>query len=239
MAVARKDMAVLVVLGLLVLGGRKALASSPARGGKGKGARKRRETPEEAAADGAHLVQRANQQTALAWAPIFAAQSLHKGEGAPMHITPELAAALARWTGIESSGIPITSARDERGIMQVGPTLGGPATKPPPPAFNDGEWLTLSDPDTPHDIQAGWAMHYVDWLYGRAVKYIKDPPADLVDELWYAKLYHQRPVDVAEGKMHGPAVAMARELAKRWADDAVAMHRLRAANVVAWGNPTP
>jgi hypothetical protein len=227
---------ILVVLGLLMMGGRKAFASSPASKGKGKG--KRRETPEEAAADGAHLVQRANQQTALAWAPVFAALSIHS-TGAPIHVPPELAAALARWTGIESSGIPITSARDERGIMQVGPGLGGPATKPPPPAFNDGEWLTLSDPETSHDTQAGWGMHYVDWLYGRASKYIKDAPADLVDQLWYAKLYHQRPVDVATGKMHGPAVAMARELAKRWADDATAMHRLRAANVVAWGTPTP
>jgi hypothetical protein len=146
----------------------------------------------------------------------------------------ELAGALARWAGIESSGNPTAvSSLGERGLMQAGPQSVDEG------ALSPDQWDALINPDTGPSTHAGIAMHYVDWLYGRAARYIKAPPTGALDQLWYAKLYHQRPVDVRDGKMHGPAIPMARELARRWARDPKAMHRLRAANVVAWGTPTP
>lgn len=225
MGLTRNDSIFAVIVGLLMLGGKKAFAAMTSSHDDGS--------------DGAKLLARANQQAALAWVPIFA--SVHvEAKGTHPTISDAMAHAYARWAGVESSGNPITSSRiDERGLMQVGPKLGGPDTVPPPPAFGQAEWVALTDPETHPDEQAAMAIHYVDWLYGRALKYIADPPSDPVDQVWYAKLYHQRPVDLRDGKLHGPAIPMARELAKRWANDSKAMHRLRAANVVAFGVPTP
>ena len=71
----------------------------------------------------------------------------------------------------------------------------------------------------------------------RAARYIETPPVDPVDQIWYAYLYHQRPVDVRDSHMHGPAAEMSIELAADWHTDAHKLHRLMAANVVAWGDP--
>lgn len=231
MGLTKSDTAVAVALGLLLLGGRKALASSPVIP-----ASRRREDDE---ADGAHLVARANQAPALAWADVFAALKVRPADGGDVHPYPRNAAeALARWTGIESSGDPLaTSSRGERGLMQAGPQSVEEG------ALLPAEWDALIDPNTGPSGQASIAVRYVDWLWGRARRFVKDAPPNTadhaVDHIWYSKLYHQRPVDLRDGRMHGPALAMARELAQRWANDPKAMHRLRAANVVAWGNPSP
>lgn len=224
MGLTKSDSAIAAAIGLILLAGRKVFAASPDKTGN---------------IDGEKLIARANQPTALAWVPIF--HSAHiQVKGHPEELSNELAQAYARWAGIESSGIPTKPSRlDERGLFQVGPKLGGPATVPPPPAFEQSDWVALSDPDTTQEQHADMAIHYVDWLYGRALKYIADPPTDPIDQTWYAKLYHQRPADLKDGKLHGPAVPMARELAKRWSNDAKAMHRLRAANVVAFGVYNP
>lgn len=224
MPISKNDTVIGVIVGLILLGGRKAFAAVSQK------------TIDD---DGAKLMARANQPTALAWVPVF--MSAHvQAKGAPVHITEALAQAYARWAGIESSGNALANSRiDERGLMQVGPLLGGPATQPPPPAFEQSDWVALTDPETSHERQADMAIHYVDWLYGRALKYIANPSSDPIDQVWYAKLYHQRPVDLRDGKMGGPAREMARTLAKRWAGDSKAMHRLRAANVVAFGVPNP
>lgn len=227
MGLSKSDTAVAVVAGLILLGAKKAFASESPSGKKAS------------SDDGTKLVARANQPAAMAWIPAF--MQVHAmSKGTPIHITEPLAQAYARWAGIESSGNPLIPSRlDERGLMQVGPALGGPATTPPPPAFEQSDWVALTDPETSHEQHVDMAIHYVDWLYGRAAHYISDPPTDGIDQIWYAKLYHQRPVDLRDGKMHGPAIAMAKELASRWANDAKSMHRLRAANVVAFGTPTP
>lgn len=231
MGVTKEDTAIALGLGLILLGGRKAAAASSGPSSA------RPPSPAGGAADaedGAKLVARANQPQAQEWAAVFAAQKLHPRSGEALDMPPALAAALARWVGIESSGNPtIVSSAGERGLMQAGPQSVDEG------ALSPDQWEALVNPDTGNDAHAGIAMHYVDWLYGRAARLIKDPPSGALDQIWYAKLYHQRPVDVRDGKMHGAAIPMARELARRWARDPKAMHRLRAANVVAWGTPTP
>lgn len=231
MGLRKDDTALAVGVGLLLFGGKRALASSSS-----SSPRVKTPTAEE---DGAHLVERANQAPALAWADIFAALKVRPADGGDVHLYPRDAAeALARWSGIENSGDPITPSRiGERGLMQAGTQSVAEG------ALLPAEWDALIDPETGATTHASIAVRYVDWLWTRARRYVKDAPPNTgdhaVDQIWYAKLYHQRPVDVRDGRMHGPALAMARELAKRWANDPKAMHRLRAANVVAWGNPTP
>lgn len=225
MPISKNDTVIGVIVGLILLGGKKVFAAASSRNDDDS--------------DGAKLLARANQPAALSWVPVFM-QAHVIAKGSPVHITEPIAQAYARWAGIESSGNPMAHSRlDERGLMQVGVKLGGPETDPPPPAFEQPDWISLTDPDTSREQQADMAIHYVDWLYGRALKYITDPPTNPIDQIWYAKLYHQRPVDLRDGKLHGEALPMARELAKRWSTDAKAMHRLRAANVVAFGVPTP
>lgn len=208
-----KDDAIAIAAGLLLIGGKKALASSTGR--------RVLSSPED---DGAALVKRANQRRALDWAMVFV-------EGGA---DPVSADAFARWAGIESSGNALESSRlGERGLMQAGPQTveeGG---------LLPVEWAALINPKTTRAQQAGLAVKYVDWLWRQAQRHLTEPPSSIVDQIWYAKLYHQRPVDVRDGHMHGEAAPMARELAERWAADALAMHRLRAANVVAWGTPAP
>ena len=212
MGVSKDDAAIAAGVALLLFGGRKALASSSSK------------APASAADDGAALVKRANQERARAWTLAFT-----DGGGAP-----DVAAALARWIGIESSGDALNKSRlNERGLMQAGPQTvaeGG---------LTQQEWDALTNPATSKAAQAGLAVKYVAWLWSRAQRYIDAPPTDDIDQIWYAKLYHQWPVDVRDGELHGEALSMARELATRWASDAKRMHRLRAANVVAWGRPEP
>lgn len=227
MAFTKQDTTAAAIVGLLLLGGagaRKAFASTPGKTPAGGAGPKPPPTPE---ADGAALLKRANQANAHAWAVTFVDN--------PSHATsPLAAAALARWAGIESSGKATNRSRlDERGLMQAGPA-----------AVTDGE-LTQAEfdqliaPSTTKAQHAALAIKYVDALANKAMTYVPHPPSDPVELIWYAKLWHQRPVDVRDAGMTGDAIADARRLAVQWAADAKAMHRLRAANVVAWGTATP
>jgi len=195
--------------------------------GKGGGARAA-ETKRTAADDGQALVARADQQSAKPWATLF------KSQDAP----PLLADALARWVGIESSGNATKpSPLGERGPMQIGAQTFARMKKDG--VYTDADWDKLISPATPLEEQARLAYKFTTWLWARAKRYVKNPPNDYISAIWYSKLYHQRPVDVRDGGMHGPAGLMALELADRWKTDANKMHRLRAANVVAWGTPEP
>ena len=212
MGISKKDTAVAGGVLLLLLATKKALASTT------------KETPKKADDDGAKLLARATQANANRWVTLFVDHP----------VSPLTAAALARWAGIESSGNATAHSRlDERGLMQAG------ASTVAEGGMSATDWSRLINSATTNKEQVALAVHYVNWLFERAAKYIAQAPKDPVDQVWYAKLYHQRPVDVRDGKMHGAAADMARELAERWKGDAKAMHRLRAANVVAWGTSEP
>ena len=109
-------------------------------------------------------------------------------------------------------------------------------------ALTDLEWSALLNPSTTNQQHAHMAMRQANWLWHRADPHIANPPdpvTDPISGIWYAYLEQQRPTDVRDGNLHGPALSMARELAQTWAGDAGKMHRLRAANVVAFGTPNP
>lgn len=214
----KNDTIAAVIVGLILLGGGAALAAT-------SDDKKRKQLPGgNPDDDGRKLVARANQKQASAWASDFV--------GHPMD--PLSAAALARWAGLESSGDPLAKSRlNERGLMQAGPQ-----------SVSEGEmtqaaWDAMSDPKTSRRDQADIAANYVDALVKKASTHLGHAPADPIDRIWYAKLYHQRPVDVRDSHLTGVALDDARRLATEWAGDPKAMHRLRAANVVAWGTPTP
>jgi hypothetical protein len=180
--------------------------------------------PPDPKADGAALMKRANQKAAAGWASLFA----------DSFASPLASAGLARWAGIESSGNPTAKSRlNERGLLQAG------AQTVAEGGLTAEEFDALINPATSKQRHAAIAVKYADWLAQRASRHLAHPPADPVDLLWYAKLYHQRPVDVRDGQLSGVALDDARRLATAWANDAKAMHRLRAANVVAWGTATP
>lgn len=172
--------------------------------------------------DAAHLLARANQTHGASWATLFS----------DVPVSPLVAQALARWAMLESSGNPVAVSKlGERGLMQAGPQTvseGG---------MSKATWDKLTSRSTSLAEQAQIAVSYVDWLWQRAARYIEAPPVDPVDQVWYAYLYHQRPVDVRDGHMHGPAAEMSIELASTWHADPHKLHRLMAANVVAWGDP--
>ncbi len=192
---------------------------------KGKGARAA-ETRQKAADDGQALAARANQKSAQPWVALFKAQD----------VPTQLAEALARWAGIESSGNPlIVSSLGERGLLQLGPAMFKDVRAAG--VLTDADWIALSSPATKNEEHARLNYKLANWLWQRALRFVKNPPKDFISGVWYAKLYHQRPVDVRDGGMHGDAFQMARELADRWKSDPKKMHRLRAANVVAWGSP--
>lgn len=208
--------------GLIALGAMMLLG-----GGGAAAATARRQDAADEAVDGARLVARANATATKPWIDRFV-----RG-GAPR----PLAEALARWAGIESTGNPLAVSRlGERGLMQISEQE---ALKEKPPALTWSEWIDMTRKETPPEQHARIAQQVASWEWTKAKKHIQDAPADFTSGIWYAKLYHQRPVDVRDGKMHGPALPMAHELAVRWAGDAAKMHRLRAANVVAWGVPKP
>jgi hypothetical protein len=219
MAISKRDTAIAAAVALLLIGGKKAFAST---GGKALADPK---------ADGDALMKRANQKAALAWASVFL----------ELPVSLLTAAALARWAGIESSGNPLAKSRlNERGLMQAG------AQSVAEGALTQAEWDALIDPKTAKADQAHLAAKYVDWLASRAAHFLASDPADPIDRIWYAKLYHQRPVDVRD--VVGPlthqlsttnAHTIAGALAATWATSAAHMHRLRAANVIAWGTPEP
>jgi hypothetical protein len=215
------DQALLVVAALLM--GKKGASGSGSGGKKPSGSDAR--TSSKAADDGAKLLARANQPATERWVTLFQQQD----------VPAELARALARWAGIESSGDPhAVSSKGERGLLQVTKT-----TALTEGALSSAEWDQLGNPSTTNEEHARIAYKLANWLWQRAKKHVANAPEDYISAAWYAKLYHQRPVDVRDGKMHGPALLMARELAERWKSDAKKMHRLRAANVVAFGMPEP
>lgn len=215
-----KHKAVIVgVLLWLISRGRGASAATKSVVKSGKG-----ENKQEAADDGQKLVLRANQTAAQSWEPLFLAQDA----------TDRQSRELARWAGIESSGdATAVSSLGERGLLQLGKGMVKDG------ALTSAEFDQLISPATTREEHARLNFKIVKWLVARVAKHVDNFPTDGSDQIWYAKLYHQRPVDVRDGHMHGPAALMARELALRWAKDPKAMHRLRAANVVAWNTPDP
>jgi hypothetical protein len=254
-AFSKQDTAIAAGVLLLVFAGRKALAASK----PGASSPPPPKPPIDPKADGAALLKRANQAAAAAWAvtfasvpdhpisPLTAAALLKRANQAaaaawavtfasvPDHpISPLTAAALARWAGIESSGKATNASRlNERGLLQAGPQTvdeGG---------LTQSEFDALIAASTSRAQHAALAIKYADWLAKKAFTYVARPPVDPVEIIWYAKLWHQRPVDVRDNGLTGDAIADARMLALKWAADPKAMHRLRAANVVAWGTPTP
>lgn len=178
------------------------------------------------ATDGAVLLARANQPAAKKWAIIFRSQD-----------QPALVAdALARWAGIESSGNPLEiSSKGERGLFQCMQATALQAAGP----YTYQEWEALSAKTTTSEEQARLAIKLYRWCWTKAKKLIANAPTAALDTIWYAKLFHQFPKDVKEAKLHGPATLMARELATAWKADNAKSHRLRAANVVAFGVPNP
>jgi hypothetical protein len=251
--ISKRDTTIGAVLALLLLiGGKKALAATAPKGAPKAGGAP--PPPPDPKADGAALLKRADQSGAAAWTAVFS-------DLPGRVLSPLTARALSRWAGIESSGIPVgpknPSRLDERGLMQAGPS-----------AVTDGllsaaEFAALKDPKTTRAQHAALSVKYVDALANKAMTYVAAPPADPVDLIWYAKLWHQRPVDVrdaglrTDGKqgMTGDALGDARKLAEVWAVNAAtaraagdaegakrwdrALHRLRAANVIAWGAAAP
>jgi hypothetical protein len=206
----------LIIAALLLLGGAGAVSAAT-----------RKEKRVTADVDGERLIARANQSMARAWVARFMSADAPQA----------LAEGLARWAGIESSGDPLARSKlGERGLLQ---STEQSALREKPVMLTWSEWDALSRKETPTEQHAKIAMRMANWLWARAKPHVIDAPNDFTSALWYGKLYHQRPVDVRDAKMHGPALPMARELAVRWANDAAKMHRLRAANVVAWGVPTP
>ncbi len=172
--------------------------------------------------DGQALWARANQPTAAEWSTDFA------GAGA----SPALAQALGRWAGIESSGKATSkSVLDERGLLQVG------AAHHKEGAVTDGEWAALIAPDTTRSEHARIAVKYFFWLWNRAVKHIKNPVTEPIDQVWYAKLYHQYPKDLVDYKVHGPARPMALDLLDKLKAKPKQLHRVFAADVVAFNDP--
>lgn len=211
------DPVTLVALALLLFGKKKIGAGSTAATASGP------TTPAAAAADGAKLLARANQPQALAWAPIFI------DAGA----TPMEAQAMARWAGLESSGNPRPiPAGNGGGLMQVGKGFVEMG------ALTPAEYAKLTTPGTSNKEQAVLALKYVRWCWARAKQYVTAPPSNPVDQIWYAYLYHMRPVDVRDSGMHGEAGPMAAALYPIWSVDKAPLHRLHAANVVAFDDPT-
>jgi hypothetical protein len=210
-----------LLIGALVamLFGKRALAST---------ATKKVEKAAEALTDVSTLTKRANEEQAQAWIPFL------EGAGAG----PDLARALARWIGIESSGFPAGDTRavskiGERGLLQITPTTAKEALTP-------DEWKALGDAATSREEQARIALKQFRWHQTKAQKYVKDWPGnDTFDSVFYAKMHHARPKDLSDAKLSGAAAKNARELVTRWKNDPAALKRLAAATVVAWGSVTP
>lgn len=194
-------------------------------GGKSKAA-----TAAEERAIDAELLKRANQPHARdPWFEIFT-QDSHPP------LDPDIAAAVCRWIGIESSGNPLeVSPSGERGLAQI--TKTSALTEK---ALTPAEWDAMISPTTSPQEQARIAWKVIEWCWERAKKYVAGGAArDAIDQLWYAKLYHQRPVDVRDGKLTGDAKADSRRLETTWAADPKRLRYLHAANVVAWNSVLP
>lgn len=192
---------------------------------RGKGAKAMPTTHAQQASADAKLLSRANQPSALKWVDVLI-------DPAGLNLPVAVAEAVARWFGIESAGNPLAvSSQGERGLAQI--TKTSALTEG---ALTAAEWAAMIDPATTQDEQVRIAWKVIQWCYRRATKYIHGaPPTDEISQLWYAKLYHQRPVDVRDAELTGEAIADAHRLEMEWAGDPGKLHRLHAANVVAWG----
>lgn len=181
--------------------------------------------PADARNHGASLLTRAAQ--GKAWVPDFEAAGA----------SPALAAALGRWAGIESGGkATAESPIKERGLLQMGPH----AVKEG--FLTQAEWDSLKSPGTTRATHAKIALKLFDKFWTKAKHYVKNPPTDDTDRVWYAKMYHQRPQFLATAQAHGPARLMAGTLAHRWEKSGpMGLHQryLRSANVVAFNDPDP
>jgi hypothetical protein len=168
------------------------------------------------------LVARANQSRARYWAGEFTAFP---------GVSAEYSRALSRWAGIESGGDPLAlSPIGERGLLQSTRT-----TALQEGAFTPAEWAELQDRNTMATRHADLAVRFARWIWARARRHVKNPPTDDASIAWYSKLYHARPRDLVLANASGEALAVARRLESEWRDDPKALHRLHAANVVAWG----
>jgi hypothetical protein len=171
------------------------------------------------------LQARANQATAQAWIP-----DLVKA-GA----SPALAAMLARWIGIESSGIPTKpSPAGEYGLLQLMPSTVKDA------GFTPAEWAAMKSPATSRDVQAHLALKQFAYHQARAEKTVPHWPGNAAGEsVFYSKLHHARPADLKAIALTGNARADAAALTAKWKNDPAALVRLAAANVITWGTATP
>jgi hypothetical protein len=222
------DPLTLVALAFLFSGGKKkgAAAGDPSGGG----AHPNGPDPAARAAadpDGAKLFARANQQAALSWAPIF----LDAGATS----TSE-ANALARWAGLESSGNPNPQPPGNGGgLMQVGRGFVDMG------ALTKTEYARLTT--APKKEEAAIALRYVHWLADQAARLVGGLPPDPIDHVWYAYWYHQRPVDVRDilaplaKQLSTTSPAMISHAMFGTIKDPATLHRLRAANVVAFDHP--
>jgi len=168
------------------------------------------------------LMRRANQQRARDWAP-----DLEKA-GA----SPRLAKALARWIGMESSGKPLVLSRiGERGLLQATKT-----TALKEKLFTPAEWEKLRSPASSRAFHAKMAMKQYKFHRRRARRWVNNkPPLSSLDWVYYAKMHHTRPRDLQEGKVHGPALPMARDLWTRGKGQPRRRQRLALANVSRFG----
>lgn len=172
----------------------------------------------------AHLLSRATQHSAMAWAPYF--QDV--GE------IPAVADALSRWAGIESSGEPTISTLGERGILQAGKQTvseGG---------MSQADWDELGGNDILPNEQARIGAHYWRWLFTRAATHLGAPPTDPIDQVWFAYQYHQRPKDFTQwGQLPSVAALASAYLLGRGHtnNDDELLKRVTASNIVAWGTP--
>jgi hypothetical protein len=201
-------------LAWLLLGGRRAAATSTSK----KAA--------SALDDVSKLQARANQNTAQNWIPDLIAAGA----------SPDLAHALARWIGVESSGDPSKpSPIGEWGLLQIEPATAKAALTP-------AEWAELQNPKTSRAEHARIALKQFMWHRDRAAKYLaKKPAVSAWDNVFYAKLHHERPKDLSDARriLTGNARKDLDALTAKYRNDPAALHRLASAAVVTWGTVTP
>jgi hypothetical protein len=180
--------------------------------------------PARAAAEPDALLRRANQRQAQSWIPDL----IQAGA------SPAEAEALARWIGIESSGNPLAVSRlGERGLLQIMRT-----TALVDKVLTPAEWEAMASHATGRREHARIAWKQYQSHIRRALRWVANPPAPgSTDWMFYGKMNHARPMDLKEGKLHGPAAQMARDLAERWAGSPERTRRVNAAAIVAFGRP--
>jgi len=169
----------------------------------------------------ARFRRRAAQQRAKDWIPHLVRAGA----------SPELAAGLARWIGIESSGKPLAQSKiGERGLLQA--TKTSALTEK---LFTPSEWASLASPNTSKAEHARLAMKQFGYHVSRAKRWVANPPpiTDVPSWLYYAKAHHSRPKDLSDDKVHGPGRLMNRDLMKRHQNNPARTKRIYSAMVVA------